>query len=60
MLLNWTSHFSIDISDKLKSLFWPCVFLKYVFTLFSAENERSTDAVEYGMIFNAIFAKITV
>ena len=28
----------------------PWVFLKYVFTLFSAENERSTDAVEYGMV----------
>ena len=47
-IILFNRDFSIDISDKLESLFWPWVFLKYVFTLFSAENERSTDTVEYG------------
>ena len=46
----FTRDFSIDISDKLGSLSWPCVFLKYVLILFRVEKEHSTDEVLYGIV----------
>ena len=42
--------FLIEISDKLESLSWPPVFLKYVLILFCTEKVCSTDEVEYGIV----------
>jgi len=42
----WIGHHTFQLISVTH--FWPWAFPKYVFTLFSVENECSTDPVEYG------------